>query len=263
LNLSQLGLGRCHNAVNFPEQAAFRLKPQGRGGFFRAADGSERAGGIAESAVRAFRWRDAHSRACPAGQERQQLKIVVLAGFLLVGLVVVGVVLADVLQIVDQDGAWGVAPFVLGLNAISVAIAVAVVKYHLYDFDRIISRTLSYALVVGLLAAVYLGVVTGLQVLLTTDDPLVVAASTLVVAALFKPAHRRIQIWVDRRFNRSRYDAERVLQDFAGSLRDHTQPGRVVSGWVEVVTRTMQPSSVGVWVRQESPILPSPGYRPT
>jgi hypothetical protein len=198
-----------------------------------------------------------------AGQERQQLKIVVLAGFLLVGLVVVGVVLADVLQIVDQDGAWGVAPFVLGLNAISVAIAVAVVKYHLYDFDRIISRTLSYALVVGLLAVVYLGVVTGLQVLLTTDDPLVVAASTLVVAALFKPAHRRIQIWVDRRFNRSRYDAERVLQDFAGSLRDHTQPGRVVSGWVEVVTRTMQPSSVGVWVRQESPILPSPGYRPT
>ena len=76
-----------------------------------------------------------------------------------------------------------------------------------------------------------------------------VAAFTLAVAALFNPVRKRVQVWVDRRFNRSRYDAERVMDEFAGSLQDRVDPDGVVEGWLGVVSETMQPSSVGVWVR--------------
>lgn len=89
------------------------------------------------------------------------------------------------------------------------------------------------------------------------DSPLIVAASTLAVAALFNPVRGRTQTWVDHRFNRSRYNAERVLDEFAGTLRDRVDPNGVVDGWVRLVTDTMQPSSVGVWVRGGGPQIPS------
>jgi hypothetical protein len=142
--------------------------------------------------------------------------------------------------------------WVPGGFAIPVTIGVAVLRYRLYEIDRIISRTVSYALVIGLLVLVVLGLVTLLAVFLPSDDPLVVAVSTLVAAALFNPVRRRVQGVIDRRFNRSRYDAQRVIGRFTASLQEQVDPGEVVEGWVEVVEDTMQPAAVGVWVREAS-----------
>ncbi|MGH8949070.1 MAG: hypothetical protein ACRDXF_09460, partial [Acidimicrobiia bacterium] len=133
---------------------------------------------------------------------------------------------------------------------VPVSIAVAITRYRLYEIDRLVSRTVSYLLVVGLLAAVFIGAVTAAGSLLQTDSDLAIAASTLAVAALFNPLRRRVQVWVDRRFNRSRYDASKVMDGFSGSLRDEVDPDRVVEGWVGVVSATMQPASAGVWVRE-------------
>ena len=139
----------------------------------------------------------------------------------------------------------------LALAAIPIAILFAVLRYRLYEIDRIVSRTISYLLVVGLLAAVFFGVVTAVGSLLQTESDLAIAASTLAVAALFNPVRKRVQVWVDRRFNRSRYDAQKVMDRFAGSLQDRVDSEEVVQGWVGVVSETMQPVSVAVWVREE------------
>ena len=133
--------------------------------------------------------------------------------------------------------------------SIPVAAALAILRYRLYEIDRIISRTVSYALVVGILAVAYLGALTWLTSLLPDQSQLVVAGATLGVAFLFNPLRTRVQAAVDRRFNRSRYDAERVMDRFAGSLRDQVDSDQVMDGWVGVVTETMQPSTVAVWVR--------------
>jgi hypothetical protein len=85
---------------------------------------------------------------------------------------------------------------------------------------------------------------------LPSESPLAVAGSTLAVAALFNPVRKRVQGWVDWRFNRSRYDAQRVMERFAGSLQDRVDSQEVVDGWVGVVSETMQPASVAVWVRE-------------
>jgi uncharacterized membrane protein YbhN (UPF0104 family) len=131
--------------------------------------------------------------------------------------------------------------------AIPVSIFLAITRYRLYDIDRLISRTITYALVVGVLITAVAGLATvvGTQF----EEPWVVAATTLGVAAIFNPLRRRVQVWVDRRFNRSKYDAERVMDEFAGSLRDEVDGDEVVDGWVQAVTETMQPSAMGVWVR--------------
>jgi len=136
--------------------------------------------------------------------------------------------------------------------ALPVSIGVAVLRYHLYEIDRIVSRTVSYAVVVGVLAVVFFGVVTVLTSLLPAESDLAVAGSTLAVAALFNPVRRRVQAWVDRRFNRSRYDAQKVMDAFSGSLRDRVDPDGVVEGWVGAVSETMQPTTVGVWIRAGS-----------
>jgi hypothetical protein len=181
-----------------------------------------------------FRWRRSDDI------ERHQIKWFFVAA---VGLLVAVVVaFADFNQVVNE------VAFASGLTGVWVAIAVAVLKYRLYEIDRIISRTISYALVVGLLGLLVAGVsaVAGTQF----DEPWVVAATTLAVAALFNPIRRRMQVWVDRRFNRSRYDAQRVVDEFAGSLRDRVDPDDVVDGWLGTVDSTMQPAAVGVWLRQ-------------
>lgn len=132
---------------------------------------------------------------------------------------------------------------------VPVSVAIAITRYRLYEIDRLVSRTVSYLLVVGLLAAVFFGVVTATSTLLDTSSDLVVAASTLAVAALFNPVRKRVQIWVDRRFNGSRYDAQKVMDVFSGSLRDQVDPAGVIDGWIGVVSATMQPDTSAVWVR--------------
>lgn len=136
----------------------------------------------------------------------------------------------------------------LALLAIPFAATMAILRYRLYEIDRIVSRTVSYTLVVGLLGLLVAGISTVVGT--RFEEPMVVAGTTLLVAASFSPLRRRIQGIVDRRFNRPRYDREKVIDRFAGSLQDRVDPDGVVDGWVDVVTDTMQPGSVGVWVRE-------------
>jgi hypothetical protein len=139
--------------------------------------------------------------------------------------------------------------FPMTIMGIGVAVALAVLRYRLYEIDRIISRTVGYVLVVGALGLVYALGAIWLPSRLTGGSPLFVAGSTLAVAALFNPLRRRVLHWVDRRFYRSRYDAERVADEFASRLQDRTDVDRLSDDWVAVVAQTMQPSSLGVWVR--------------
>ena len=122
-------------------------------------------------------------------------------------------------------------------------------RYRLYDLDRLVSRTVSYAVVVGLLALLFFGIVSLLTSLLDAQSDVVVAATTLAVVALFNPLRKRVQSAVDSRFNRSRYDSQRVMDRFAESLRNRIDPDEVVEGWVGVVNETMQPAAAGVWIR--------------
>jgi hypothetical protein len=188
------------------------------------------------------------------GAERAQYTWVVFAFVLLTATVIlaflyifisIGVGAGD-----PGDTAW-TATFLM-MIFFPLSFGVAVLRYRLYEIDRIVSRTVSYALVVGLLAGAFLGVVALMSSLLPDESSdLAVAGSTLVVAALFNPLRRRVQGWVDRRFNRQRYDAQRVMDGFASSLRDRIDPEEVMTGWVEVVSSTMQPDSIGMWVRDD------------
>ena len=172
--------------------------------------------------------------------ERHQIKWFFIAA--------VALLTAFVISFLDFGLTVNNVVFAMGLTAVWVAVAIAVLKYRLYDIDRIISRTVSYAVVVAVLAAIYVGLVTAIGS--RFESSLSVAASTLAVAALFNPLRKRVQGWVDRHFNRSAYDTEQVMDEFAGSLRDEVDADEVVDGWVEVVEETMQPSAVGVWVRR-------------
>jgi hypothetical protein len=176
------------------------------------------------------------------GEERLQMKWLIIAG-----LVLAAGILSDGLPVpvIIGDLLFG-----MGVLGLPLAVGAAVLRYRLYEIDRIISRTVSYALVVGFLGLVLFGLVAVLGAWMGQENQLVVAVSTLAVAGLFSPVRKRVQGWVDRRFNRSRYDAERVMSEFVGSLRDRVDPDGVVDGWVGVVAETMQPTSVGVWVRQ-------------
>lgn len=136
------------------------------------------------------------------------------------------------------------------LIGVFLSIALAILRYRLYEIDRVISRTVSYGLVVGLLGLFFAVGAVWLPTTLEVENQLFVAATTLAVAALFNPVRRRMQSWVDHRFNRSRFVAEQVMEEFAGSLQGQVDPDGVVDGWVGVVEETMQPETVGVWVRR-------------
>jgi hypothetical protein len=176
-----------------------------------------------------------------SGIERQQFRWLLFGALAFLAFLGFGSLIPDV---TGFEFIWVVAG-----ASIPLAIGVAVLRYRLYEIDRIISRTVSYALVVGLLGLVLFGLVAGLGTWLGRENQLVVAVSTLAVAGLFNPVRRRVQGWVDRRFNRSRYDAERVMSEFVAGLRGRVDRDGVVEGWVGVVSETMQPTSVGVWVR--------------
>jgi hypothetical protein len=135
-----------------------------------------------------------------------------------------------------------------GVAALPVSIGVAILKYRLYEIDRIISRTLAYAIVTGLLVGVYAGLVLLATEVLRFSSPVAVAAATLVAAALFNPVRRRVQHAVDRRFNRARYDAERMVTAFAARLQDAVDTDAVQADLTGVVHTALEPTHMSVWL---------------
>jgi hypothetical protein len=187
-------------------------------------------------------------------EQRQQIKWFAYA----VGVLILGRLLSSPATEAVGRG-WipsiGFAIYVIGIVGVPVAVGIAVLRHHLYDIDHIIRRTLVYGSLTVLLAAVYFGSVafTGavFQALtLREDQPqLVIVAITLAIAALFNPLRRRIQRFIDRRFFRSRYDANKVLETFAVRLRDETDLDRLTRELVGVVGQTMQPAHLSLWLR--------------
>jgi hypothetical protein len=176
-----------------------------------------------------------------SGVERQQFRWLMLGGSLFL-------FVSAAAQFVPEDSPAELVWF-FGALGIPVSIGVAVIRYRLYEIDRILSRTIGYVLVVGSLAVVWVGIVSLLTSVMPAESPLAVAGSTLAVAALFNPLRRRVLDWVDRRFNRSRYDAQRVLDRLSASMRDEIDPESVREQWLGAVVGTMQPASVAVWVK--------------
>lgn len=135
------------------------------------------------------------------------------------------------------------------LAAVPISCGIAILRYRLYDIDRIISRTTSYAIVTGVLLAGYAVVVTTVSGLLPESGSLAVASATLVVAAAFRPLLRRVRMIVDRRFDRAHYDAELATAEFAHRLREQTDPDAVAAELVELVRRSLEPAGTALWLR--------------
>jgi hypothetical protein len=136
--------------------------------------------------------------------------------------------------------------------ALPVAVGIAILRYRLYDIDRLINRTLVYGLLTGLLGLVYAAGVFAAGRLLDPaggQSELAVAASTLAVAALFQPARRRIQVVVDRRFNRRKYDAARTVEAFSARLREEVDLDALSAELLAVVVQTIQPTRASLWLR--------------
>ena len=132
---------------------------------------------------------------------------------------------------------------------VAVAIGIAVLRYRLYDIDRVISRTVAYAVITGLLAGIYAGLVLLATQVFRVHTPVAVAAATLA-AALFNPVRRRVQKAVDRRFNRARYDADKTVAPFAAHLKDAVDLDSVRDDLAGVVHQTLEPAHVSVWISQ-------------
>ena len=146
--------------------------------------------------------------------------------------------------------AWNAAgflfPFVI---ALPIGIGVGILKYRLYAIDRLISRTLSYAIITGLLVSVFAGIVLLMTRVLPFSSPVGVAASTLAAAALFNPLRRRVQRLVDRRFNRARYDAQSAVAGFSGRLRDAVDLDTISGELLDVVGQTIAPAHASIWIK--------------
>ena len=140
-----------------------------------------------------------------------------------------------------------------GFALLPVAIGIAVLRYRLYEIDRLISRTISYGVLTAIVGGLFVGFILALQALLapvTQSNELAVAGSTLLVFGLFQPLRRRVQRLVDRRFNRSRYDAERTVAAFADRLRDEVDLEQLRTEILATVAATVEPSSVSLWLRE-------------
>jgi hypothetical protein len=140
-----------------------------------------------------------------------------------------------------------------GIAALPLSIGVAILKYRLYEIDRIISRTLAYAIVTGLLIGFYAGLVLLATQVLGFTAPVAVAASTLAAVALFTPVRVRVQRIVDRRFNRVRYDADRTVAAFAGRLQDAVDLDTVTADLTGVVHTALEPAYMWLWIREGQP----------
>jgi hypothetical protein len=176
-----------------------------------------------------------------SGERRQQLKWLLAGSAATLVALGLAALLRSVPWLSDVIG-------VIGFLALPVSIGVAVLRYRLFDIDRIVSRTLAYAIVTGLLVGVYAGLV-----LLTTEvfgfhTPVAVAASTLAAAALFTPVRRRVQRLVDRRFNRARYDAETTVAAFADRLKDAVNLDAARDDLAKTVHQALEPAHLSVWV---------------
>jgi hypothetical protein len=185
------------------------------------------------------------------GERRQQLKwlysgaAVTLIAFIF-GAFVIPLVLGD--SFGSPANPVINALFILSFGALPVFMGVAVLRYRLYELDRIISRVMSYALVTALLVGVYTGLVLAATHLLPHKSAVAVAISTLITAALFSPVRRRVQRVVDRRFNRSRYDAEALVAAFTGRLRHTVDLDAVRDDFVSAVDQAFQPTQVSMWL---------------
>jgi hypothetical protein len=183
------------------------------------------------------------------GVERQQLRWLAWGA----ALAAVALVAAIAELALHGDTPLFQAALGLCLALLPVATGAAILRYRLYDLDRIISRTLSYGLLTVLLGLAYIGVVLGLGWLLPKGSSLVVAAATMAVAAVFQPARRRIQRQVDRRFNRRRHDAGQMIAAFGARLRDQVDLDDLTDELLTVVDQTMQPTRASLWLRPHAP----------
>jgi hypothetical protein len=188
---------------------------------------------VSFAAHQVLRWRQA------TGEHRQQLKWLAAGAAVTIGLGLMGSL--AVTGIVQRA-------LEVGLAALPVCIGVGILKYRLYEIDRIISRTLAYAIVTGLLIGVYAGLVLLATRVLPFSSPVAVAGSTLAVAALFNPVRRRVQRIVDRRFDRARYDADRTVAAFAARLKDAVDLDSVRDDLASVVLTALEPAHVSVWI---------------
>jgi len=186
-----------------------------------------------------------------AGTERQQLRWIASSFAVLTTAIGSGFVIASLVPGAEVSGlAW--TPAMVAFPTVPIAIGIAVLRYRLYDIDRIISRTISYGVVSAMLVAVYAGLILVLQGPLgaiTGGDTVAVAASTLAAAALFQPVRRRTQAAVDHRFNRARYDAEQTIDALAARLRDEMDLPIVRSAVVDAVAHSVEPTAASLWLR--------------
>jgi hypothetical protein len=180
------------------------------------------------------------------GLERLQLRWLALGAAL--AALTFAIAMTD-LVVEETDGWIFRAALGISVTVLPLATGAAILRYRLYDIDRIVSRTLAYALLTVLLGLGYAAVVLGLGRLLGQDSSLVVAAATLAVAALFQPARRRVQGAVDRRFNRRRHDAARIIEGFGARLRDQVDLDTLTADLLAVVDQTMQPTQTSLWLR--------------
>jgi hypothetical protein len=184
------------------------------------------------------------------GMQWNQFRVVKLAFGTLAASLLVGLALSAVLPAgADLGYVW--IPIVVSFVVVGAAFSVAILRHRLFDIDRVVSRTVSYGLLTTVLIGTYVAVVFLMRELLPTEGDLPVAVSTLAVAALFNPARRHIQAVVDRRFNRSRYDAAQALELFARQLRSTVDFPGLRSDLVTLVSSTLEPASVSLWTSNE------------
>jgi hypothetical protein len=176
------------------------------------------------------------------GVERQQLKWLVFAGVVSAPLILLDEVLPASSRLSGSVALLDSPAFG------AIAIALAVLRYRLYDIDRIVSRTVSYGLVTGVVVGVYVGLVALIETVLGFSSSIAVAASTLAAAALVQPVRRRVQKAVDRRFDRAAYDARRTVDSFANRLRDEVDVDRIHHDLVTTVDTSIAPASISLWV---------------
>jgi hypothetical protein len=202
------------------------------------------ATGLAAVLSLAFRYRRARTA------ERAQLKWLVYAAALIVAVLLAEVPAGQIAG--SGDAANNLRNAMTGgaVALVPVAIGIAVLRYRLYDIDRVISRTVAYAIITGLLAGVYAGLVLLATRVFGSRTPVAVAAATLAAAALFSPLRRRVQRGVDRRFNRARYDADKTVAAFAAGLKDAVDLDAVQADLASVVQRALEPARVSVWISQ-------------
>jgi hypothetical protein len=187
------------------------------------------------------------------GIERQQLRWFTSSVEAVVVAVIGGLLVSALLPALGTSGlVW--IPAIVAFPLVPIAIGTAVLRYRLFEIDRIISRTIGYAIVTLTLVVVFAGAVVGLQAVLEPllgGNTVAVAASTLIVAALFQPLRGRIQRAVDRRFDRARYDGERTVAAFAARLRDQVDLQSLEGELGEVVRRTIAPTTLGLWIQRQ------------